>query len=108
MCDSFDDNCTGCELYKSSRSDLICRAYIFNHPEKAVAIVERWAKDHPRKTRQSEFLKMFPRADVAVDGMITFCPESMDSEFECLLKKGGDRGRCTGCRKKYWLEEVEK
>lgn len=25
-----------------------------------ISIVEQWSKDHPIKTRQSEFLKMFP------------------------------------------------
>lgn len=101
-------NCEKCGLsYANNGMRANCIGLFGECPEKAVEIVERWAKDHPRKTRQSEFLKMFPRADVTVDGMIAFCPENMDSEFKCLLKSGGGRDQCTGCRREYWLEEVE-
>ena len=101
-------NCEKCGLsYANNGMRANCIGLFGECPEKAVEIVERWAKDHPRKTRQSEFLKMFPRADVTVDGMIAFCPENMDSEVKCLLKSGGGRDQCTGCRREYWLEEVE-
>ena len=30
--------------------------------DETVSKVEQWAKDHPVKTRQSEFLRMFPNA----------------------------------------------
>lgn len=73
-----------------------------------VAIVERWAKEHPRKTRQSELLKMFPRASMTADGIIAFCPDSMDSEFECPRKTRDNIDPiCGECRRKYWLEEAE-
>lgn len=108
MCDSFDDNCTGCELCKSSRSDLICRAYIFNYPEKAVAIVEQWAKDHPLKTRQSEFLKMFPKAKVDADNVVVVCPNEVCIQHNCVLKWGESTElKCRECRKQFWNEEVE-
>ena len=111
MCNAFN-LCDGggykekCELYKEG---LTCADYTNDYPEKAVEIVERWAKEHPRKTRQSEFLKMFPRASMASNGTIDFCPNSFDEEFACPEK--GKIGRaeceCPDCRKKYWLEEVE-
>lgn len=50
---------------------------------------------------QSEFLKMFPRANRGEDGLIVFCPKDFDSKIEC------GRDPCGECRKKYWLEEVE-
>ena len=109
MCNTFN-LCDGegyketCELY---REGLTCADYTNDYPEKAVEIVERWAKEHPKKTRQSEFLKMFPRVEKAADGMVAFCPEDMDSEFVCPIKNGGYRDQCIGCREKYWLEEVE-
>ena len=112
MCDSLAPSCIGCEIMKSvaytTDGHGTCREYIKRHPEEAVEIVERWAKEHPRKTRQSEFLKMFPRASMTADGIIAFCPENMDSAFVCPIKER-DRydPECGECRKKYWLEEVE-
>ena len=32
------------------------------NPEKAVEIVEQWAKDHPRKTYRDDFFEKFPDA----------------------------------------------
>ena len=115
MCKAFNDNCKSkdgsnfyCGLrHESNKNEESCDEYIKNHPDKAVAIVEKWAKEHPQKTRQSEFLKMFPRAERGEDGLIVFCPENFDSKIECPSKKGGGYGQCNECRKKYWLEEVE-
>lgn len=116
MCKSFNDNCKNkdgnnfcCGLrYEADKSGESCEEYISNHPAKAVEIVERWAKEHPKKTRQSEFLKMFPRASMTADGIIAFCPDSMDSEFECPRKTRDNIDPiCGECRGEYWLEEVE-
>lgn len=99
-----------CEIERQRQRECgqTCNGYIVNHPEEAVEIVERWAKEHPRKTRQSEFLKMFPRVDMTADGVIAFCPENMDSTFVCPIKERDHYDpECGDCRKKYWLEEVE-
>ena len=85
----------------------MCIYYIPQHPQEVVEIVERWGKEHPLKTRQSEFLKMFPRAGRGEDGLIVFCPEDFDSKFECPLKRGSGHDLCGECRKNYWLEEVD-
>lgn len=116
MCKSFNDNCKNkdgnnfcCGLrYEADKSGESCEEYINNHPAKAVEIVERWAKEHPRKTRQSEFLKMFPRGKLASDGMLKFCPQEVDSGFMCpMVVKRSYSLHCEDCRRKYWLEEVE-
>lgn len=107
MCKSFHGRCTGCEVNERMGAGEVCIHYMAQHPQEVVEIVERWAKEHPRKTRQSEFLKMFPRAGRGEDGLIVFCPEDFDSKFECPLKKGGGHDQCGDCRKEYWLEEVE-
>lgn len=102
MCEALNSHCEECGLsYTNNKTDRVCGDFIKRHPEEAVAIVEKWAKEHPRKTRQSEFLKMFPRAKRGEDGLIVFCPKDFDSKIEC----GHDP--CGECRKKYWLEEVE-
>ena len=107
MCRSFNGRCTGCEVNERMGAGEVCIHYMAQHPQEVVEIVERWGKEHPRKTRQSEFLKMFPRAGRGEDGLIVFCPEDFDSKFECPLKRGGGHDQCGDCRREYWLEEVE-
>lgn len=70
----------------------------------AVKFVEQWAAEHPAKTRQSEFLKLFPGADVGeTDGCLTLCPCNIYGKMwkECGTPK------CSECRRKFWLTEVE-
>lgn len=112
MCDSLAPSCIGCEIMKSVAYTTdgygTCREYIKRHPDEAVAIVERWAKEHPRNTRQSEFLKLFPKGRLASDGMLKFCPQEVDSGFMCPMVVQQSRGvHCVDCRREYWLEEVE-
>ena len=108
MCESFNNRCRGCEIANRMDGNESCNDYIKRCPAEAVEIVERWTKEHPLKTRQSEFLKMFPRASMTADGIIAFCPDSMDSEFECPRKTRDNIDPiCGECRREYWLEEVE-
>lgn len=109
MCVAFGDTCIDCQIHsKANELGELCSTYVYRYPAEAVEIVERWAKEHPRKTRQSEFLKMFPRTGLGDDGLVGFCPEDMDSEFVCPRKEYDSEGnRCERCRRKYWLEEVE-
>lgn len=103
-----EDNHTPCELrIKANAKGMGCGDYAATFSEEAVEIVEKWSKEHPLKTRQSELLKMFPRAEQGEDGLVVFCPENFDSKIECPSKKGGGYGQCGECRKNYWLEEVE-
>lgn len=108
MCDSFGDSCTECGIHKRMSDDATCGKWILNHHAEAIEIVEQWAQEHPRKTRQNELLKLFPRVDMTADGVIAFCPESMDSTFVCPIKERDSYDpECGDCRREYWLEEVE-
>lgn len=114
MCGALGDECTDkddtlCPLLVATRKvGKGCYGYTKSHPAEAVEIVERWAKEHPKKTRQSKFLKVFPRVSMTADGIIAFCPDSMDSEFECPRKTRDNIDPiCGECRREYWLEEVE-
>lgn len=76
---------------------------------KLASIVEQWAKEHPVKTRQSEFLKMFPEAEIGDDGLPYIAPCQLDvglihgeSQEDCE-----DRGICNKCRHDFWLKEIE-
>lgn len=115
MCQTFD-SCSGknggemCELYvKSNEKGLSCADYATTYPEETVKIIEKWAKEHPKKTRQSAFLKMFPDAFV-YQGSIDIDPckivkSKYDTE-QCKLRKTSEWG-CDNCREQFWHEEVE-
>ena len=83
----------GCGLERCAEEDL----------DKIVAVVEKWASEHPTKTRQSEFMKTFPNA-VLADGVINVCPAKVDATYDC---KSSVKFGCGACKRKYWLEEVD-
>lgn len=66
---------------------------------------EEWSAAHPRKTRQSVFLKMFPDAPIYPDtGLVRVSPCQVDRALCGNCPTGID---CTECRKAFWLAEVE-
>ena len=73
-----------------------------------ISKVEQWAKDHPVKTRKSEFLKIFPNANLK--NITRLLPCSIDSNMNPLrCAKYGYLSitcRCDRCRDDYWNEEV--
>ena len=90
------------------KGEAIC----FKLEEKDTEIVEqveKWAKEHPVKTRQSEFLKQWPDAEISDDGLPSIAPCQLDvrlihgkSQDDCE-----DRGVCDKCRRDFWLKEIE-
>ena len=44
-----------------------------NHPEKAIAIIEKWSKEHPKKTRADDFYEKFPKAHKTSHGTPYTC-----------------------------------
>ena len=73
--------------------------------DETVSKVEQWAKDHPVKTRQSEFLKMFPNARIDDSGVLIFCPKEF-SQVGARSTYCEKHENCKECRKDYWLAEV--
>ena len=74
-----------------------------------VQMVEQWAKEHPVKTRQSEFLKQWPDAEIGDDGLPSVAPcqlyknmEEKDENGVCCKNCG-----CAECRRDFWLKEIE-
>ena len=86
---------------------------IFNlHPmgyHKFVEMVEQWAKEHPIKTRQSEFFNQWPDAEIGYDGLPTVAPCQLNIELlQCESQKDcEERGVCDKCRRDFWLKEIE-
>ena len=93
----------GCPLFDS------CDAETDDGYAKKVRTVEQWAKEHPVKTRQSEFLKQWPDAEIGDDGYPSVAPcqlykdmEEKDENGVCCKNCG-----CAECRHDFWLKEVE-
>lgn len=100
MCDSYNNMCDGCGFGKVPK----CNHTEEDNPEKAVEIVEKWSAEHPMKTKQGEFLKMFPNADIR-NGIIMICPRKINKNS--VTSEECDKSKCHDCRKEYWIAEVE-
>jgi hypothetical protein len=99
MCDA---ECIKCEFRKRLSGFETCAVWRKTHPEEAVAIAEQWAAEHPIKTRQSEFLKLFPNAQTD-SGCLNACPMDVfgNTGIDC------NKRTCFECKKEFWLSEVE-
>ena len=89
-------NCDFCDKYVIDNITL--------YDKKAIEIVQKWSDEHPLKTRQSEFLKQFPRSRVTADGTLDLLPCSVDTE---LKDRCDEFVGCYSCGRAYWLEEVD-
>ena len=74
-------------------------------PEKMVAIVEKWAKEHPVKTQQSKFLEQWPNARMVDNEWLNLCPKSVEQDYEPA--ESCDLAGCAQCRREFWLAEVD-
>lgn len=103
LCRMCHCECLKCEFGKARSGFETCPVWQRTHPEEAVEIAEKWAKEHPAKTRQSVFLKHYPGARITIDGFLHACPMdvSSDTGINCSAQT------CTECRKAFWLAEVE-
>lgn len=106
MCENI--HCEACGLHSGN---IYCVTYCFVYPDEAVAAVEKWAKEHPIKTRQSEFLKYYPYA-YKLD-TIQICPSMVDYDlfergtYNCRSAKFEHSEVCHECMRNYWLKEME-
>ena len=103
MCNE-NSTCNQCELYKSEIdcTGSSCKKWMEEYPEDAVAFVEKWAAEHPVKTRQSVFLKHYPSASI-VSGCLHACPKDLfdNTNIDC------NKQTCLACKKEFWLAEVK-
>lgn len=101
MCKTYnDDGCKECPAYRYR-----CGEEFDEQEEDGVSIVEQWAKEHPVKTRQSEFLKMYPDAVLDNNGILFIPPCQTDktrisNDGKCPFE------HCIECRRDFWLKEV--
>ena len=98
-----NQGCNVCPVAKEGRCMVGFDDDSVKNIEETISKVEQWAKDHPVKTRQSEFLKRFPNAKLDSNGVLAIRPCDIDSKCctddNYLIK-------CGTCAKDYWLTEV--
>lgn len=95
--------CSECPLSSQNNGtsdSMSCITFEMYHPEKAIAIVQKWSDEHPQKTYLSEFLKNHPNALLNDDGTPTFCPYR-------LGLMGADDCRKDGNCVKCWTQPIE-
>ena len=104
MCCHYND-CDMCPASKcQNKYKLHCEALEDEHPDELVSIVEKWSKEHGKKTRQSEVLKMFPDAVINKNGTVDINPCRVEKNRKDIC----DRFKtCDECKEEYWLAEVE-
>ena len=103
MCNFYMSRCMNCPGNKVAYCATLCAKAI-----DLVPIVEQWSKEHPVKTRQSEFLKQWPDARL-YEGVLEICPNKLEP-----LCRDETTGRCTktvtfcpDCRRDFWLAEIK-
>lgn len=79
-----------------------------NTPEEIVAEAEKWAAEHPIKTRQSVFLEQYPETRIGDDGVLQIYPCSISASHRNARGNCATMGReCLDCRREFWMQEVE-
>ena len=100
MCRAHVDACEKCPLWNEACTVSLMSGIVL---DKVNEIILNWCKEHPIKTRQDEFLKMFPNARIGTNGAIGICPLYANKNFSCKEIKIN----CKECRKEFWLAEVD-
>lgn len=101
-----DEGC--CPLFEYK----CCHDGSTEYAEQMVAAVEKWAREHPSRTRQSEFLKMFPNAPIKECGIIDICPNMLGELINgavgtrCCVHVA-DGMTCDDCTRIFWLAEIK-
>lgn len=93
------------DCYQCPAKDCECSALEgMVDDDNIVTIVEEWSAAHPRKTRQSVFLKQYPNAVLDKDGVLCICPSfvggDVSEKYRCLCSTD-----CGACRREFWMHE---
>ncbi|WP_418703797.1 hypothetical protein [Anaerotignum faecicola] len=93
MCKSLGESCTGCMINIKKR-ELRCFQFCEKYPEKAVAIVEEWTKEHPEETRLTRLLKNYPNTPLLNEDGI---PVYVCASHLGLMEMERCTNRCVEC-----------
>lgn len=101
------DNGKECPIYRFRNGNCI-GGVIANITEvdkfpEIVSAIEKWSTT--LKTRNSEFLKYYPNADVFESGVANICPKLIDkNHYPSAGCFGTD---CYDCKVEYWMQVIE-
>lgn len=98
MCKSYE-NCEGCPRDGKGCLELDMDMDAFGELENDV---ERWAEEHPQKTRLQDLLEKYPSAKLNRSGYPTFCCQALGYCAECLSERNSSKD-CKDC----WNMPVE-
>lgn len=98
MCTIHEPNCCECPLIESGSA--YCD--VTDNLDKAIAIVQKWGKEHPVVTLMDKFFEVFP--DVPRDGYKTpknLCPRQFGyDDFKCV----SSNLNCSKCWSRPYVE----
>ena len=94
--------CSKCGM--ATCDPAMCRPWVYDNPDKAEAILAKWAEEHPEKTRLDDFLDKHPRAYLDENDTPRACAKNLGYCTECIDE--GDLDQCDNCWRRP-LEEVE-
>ena len=96
--------CSDCPLSNiNNGKGLSCSDFEAEYPEEVVAMVEKWAAEHPQKTMLQDFLERYPNAPLdKIDGTPIICPYEIGYEERCLDRDCNYIG-CVKC----WNRPIE-
>lgn len=80
--------CASCLLHGyNNGTGAGCSYFEYKQPEKAIAIVQKWAQEHPRKTILQDFLEKYPNAELIYNKFSEICPYSLGyaENRQCVL-----------------------
>lgn len=95
-CPAYNNNTGGCNFNTASGYEAT----------EQIRLLEEWSAAHPLRTRQSEFLKQYPNADLDEDGILKVCPKIVEGSSYVNSRNCGCVP-CAVCHKAYWLQEVD-
>lgn len=96
--------CSECPLSNQNNGTsefMSCITFEMYHPEKAIAIVQKWSNEHPQKTYLTEFLKHYPNAELNPIGVPKgICPYDLGlmNRYDCRKDRN-----CVKC----WNQIIE-
>lgn len=80
--------CTDCPLSsENNTTGFACSDLQRVYSEIEVSIVEKWSKEHPRKTILQDFLEKYPKAELIYNKFPEICPYSLGyaENRQCVL-----------------------
>ncbi len=106
MCKYHEANdCEGCPAADRENCQLDYTPLVTDNLEKMIEAVEKWSKEHPRKTRLQDFLEKYPNAPLDGNGIPCLMPWSVgycgdEACYACEKTKVKTMAWC-------WEQEVE-